>query len=533
MKTLAPIKRSLRILIPGLLIALALPCFFEPLQSQKRPQRIRLQLKWKHQFQFAGYYAALKNGYYKEAGLDVEIREARPGQEPMDEVLKGRADFGIGTTDVLLLRARREPVVALAVIFQHSPLALLARADRGIDSLHDLAGKRIMIEPHSAEIFAYLQEEGISSRHFELLEHTFTIDDLLQKKADAMSVYVTDEPYALRQAGLPYRIFTPRSAGIDFYGDNLFTTEEQIARYPGRVRDFLKASLKGWEYARKNPEEIVQLIYNEYSQRHSLEHLRFEARQTLSLMPELVEIGHMNPGRWQRIVEVYTQQNMLPADFDLNGFLYRTDQAPDLTWLFILFAAVSALALIAAGVATHVIRLNRALILSHQKLEHMAHHDALTGLPNRVLFFSRLNKAIAEPETEQLVLLDLDLDEFKPVNDTFGHLVGDRALQAVAHRFRASLQSRWPDALLARTGGDEFSLVARVQDPVEAAQMAQSLLDAVSTPISIREHSCQLGASIGIALHRAGETLEDFLRRADSAMYRSKARGKSCYSFAD
>lgn len=83
--------------------------------------------------------------------------------------------------------------------------------------------------------------------------------------------------------------------GIDFYGDNLFTTEAMLARHPGR-KLFREASLIGWKYAMAHEEEIIRLIYNKYSQRHSVEHLRFEAEQMKRLMPDIVEIGHMYPG---------------------------------------------------------------------------------------------------------------------------------------------------------------------------------------------------------------------------------------------
>jgi two-component system sensor histidine kinase/response regulator len=116
---------------------------------------VTLQLKWTHQFQFAGYYAALEKGYYRDAGLDVTIVPAKPDSEPMQEVLDGKAEFGVGTTDVVLLRDQGKPVVVLAVIFQHSPLVLIARKNAGIESIHDLKGKRVMIEPHSAELLAY------------------------------------------------------------------------------------------------------------------------------------------------------------------------------------------------------------------------------------------------------------------------------------------------------------------------------------------------------------------------------------------
>lgn len=116
------------------------------------PERVVLQLKWRHQFQFAGYYAAVANGYSHEAGFEMELREAVPERDPVEEVLAGRANFGVGTSELVFLRAQGKPVVVRAAIFQHSPLELLARAEGGVGSLHDLHDKLLMMEPQSAEL---------------------------------------------------------------------------------------------------------------------------------------------------------------------------------------------------------------------------------------------------------------------------------------------------------------------------------------------------------------------------------------------
>jgi len=288
-------------------------------QSTRTLTPVTLQLKWKHQFQFAGYYAALERGYYEEVGLDVTIVQAEPGIDPVYNVLEGRADFGVGTSELMLLHARGEPVVVLAVIFQHSPLVLLTLEDSDIQSLHDLVGKRVMIEPMSAELFAYFALENIPVDRLEIQDHTFSANALLRGETDAISAYVTDEPFELREAGRRYHVYSPRAAGIDFYGDNLFTTRRMLREHPERVRAFREASLRGWEYAMQHPEELARLIHDEISQRHSLDHLRFEAMQMERLLlPDLVEIGYMHEGRWRHIAEVYTREGMMPDDYSMD-----------------------------------------------------------------------------------------------------------------------------------------------------------------------------------------------------------------------
>jgi signal transduction histidine kinase len=321
-----------------------------------------LQLKWQHQFQFAGYYAAVAQGYYRAAGLDVTLQEAVPGKDPSQAVLNGEADFGVGTSDLILLRDKGQPVVVLAAIFQHSPLVLLADRRAGVGDLQDLYNKPVMIEPLSAELFAYFKDEGIDPAKLHILPHTFDVRDLIERRVAAMSGYSTDEVFQLKASGIDFMTFTPRAGGIDFYGDNLFTTEAQIRRHPDRVRKFLAASLKGWDYALAHQAEIVDLILKDYSRRKSREQLLFEAESTAQLMhPGLIETGHMNPGRWRHIADVYGEFGMASRNLSLAGFLYDPDPKPDLRWIYWTIGDLALLALLSLGWALPLFRFNRQL----------------------------------------------------------------------------------------------------------------------------------------------------------------------------
>lgn len=315
------------------------------------PDSVTLQLKWRHQFQFAGYYAAIAQGYYQEAGLHVILEESSGDQSSVSKVLNGDAEFGIAMSDLAVARSQGKPVIALAAIYQHSPLSILIPRDRGISHVHDLVGKRLMLEDHSTEIEAYFEFEGIDLGQVQTLPHTYQTQDLIDGKIDAMSAYATDEPFMLKNRGIDYLLFSPRSGGIDFYGDILFTSEEQIKRYPQRVRLFLNATRRGWEYALKNHQEIIELILSQYSERHSEAHLEYEYQMSQRLIRnDLVEIGYMNPGRWRHIVETYQQFGLISSGFDVNEFIYTVENRPDLlkyTWalrislivLFVLFLA--------------------------------------------------------------------------------------------------------------------------------------------------------------------------------------------------
>jgi len=345
MKTLVKMMRLRLFLLICLLVAITARADDEPLEV------VNLQLKWLHQFQFAGYYAAKEKGFYRDVGLDVNIIEAVPSIDPIQQVVSGHAEYGVGTSELLLNRYRGEPVVVLGVIFQHSPLSLITLQSSGLDHVHKLVKRRVMVEPNSAELLAYFYKEGFTEKAFDLQSHSFDVNDLLSGATDAMSVYVTDELYLLDKQNIAYYQYSPRLASIDFYGDNFFTLEQELKNHPERVDRFIAATLRGWRYAMQFPEEIIQLIYQHYSQRHSIDHLRYEAQKMRELMrPELIAPGYMHIGRWQHIAQTYHELNQLPEGFDVQSMLYFPNSEDDLqrlkTGLYYTGASLSILMLI-------------------------------------------------------------------------------------------------------------------------------------------------------------------------------------------
>jgi diguanylate cyclase (GGDEF)-like protein len=165
------------------------------------------------------------------------------------------------------------------------------------------------------------------------------------------------------------------------------------------------------------------------------------------------------------------------------------------------------------------------------KMAYMAHHDALTDLPNRVLFREKLEAAADEAQPSNcMAVFCLDLDNFKGVNDTLGHPVGDLLLKAVADRLSEALPE-W--ATVARLSGDEFAIVEpRIGNPDAAAQLAQKLIGVVAEPFDIDGHQLVIGTSIGIAIAPTdGTTSDQLLKNADMALYRAKGDGRGTHRF--
>ena len=165
------------------------------------------------------------------------------------------------------------------------------------------------------------------------------------------------------------------------------------------------------------------------------------------------------------------------------------------------------------------------------KISHMARHDALTNLPNRVLFREHMEESLGRlRRDESLAVLCLDLDRFKHVNDTLGHPVGDDLLQAVAVRLLGCVRE---SDVVARLGGDEFAVVQiGCNQPAEAAQLAARIIDVLSAPYDLKNHHVVVGASIGVAVTPTdGSDPDQLLKSADLALYRAKADGRGTYRF--
>jgi two-component system sensor histidine kinase EvgS len=294
---------------------------------------VTIQLRWSHQFQFAGYYAAVEKGFYKAEGLDVFLEPSLPGQDPVVPVLEGRAQYGVGEAGILKLRADGRPLVLLAQIFQHSPNILMTRRESNIYSPYELKGKNVRLNSGPAgsaavramilETLGGLDQVTIIPRHYDGEEFT-------DGKADAVAGYLSNEPYRMKQAGLSINIIDPRSYGIDLYGDNLFTTEAEIAAHPERAAKVRRATLKGWAYALKNKEEIIDLILARYNSALDSEQLRFEAKVVdQMILADLIPIGDIYPQRYKRTAEIFHRLGMIPSPSVPEGFLYK--QKPDPT----------------------------------------------------------------------------------------------------------------------------------------------------------------------------------------------------------
>ncbi|MCB4809731.1 EAL domain-containing protein [Methylovorus menthalis] len=641
--------------------------------------KVNLQLKWHHQFQFAGYYAAQAKGFYKDAGLDVNIIEGGPGKPALDAVLNGTVQYGISDADLLLAHMHGKPIVAMAAIFQHSPFIIVSREDSNIRRLADLMGKSVMMKHDlsAVQFDAMMLKAGLDPANVHFVTHTGQLDDLINGKVDAIAAYSTNEPYRLRARGVEPAIISTTDYDVDFYGDTLFTSRSEVDSHPDRADAFLKATLKGWRYAFDNPEEIADLILRLPGVKQSgatRDSLLAEAKSMRPLvMPDIVDMGHMNTERWSHIAQLLTRLKLAPDNYQPRKFIYHYSTTPNslnTRWIAFGIAALllcvmlvilwnvqmrrqvrmrtealhaeiarreqteaylkissrmarvgswvlslpekniywseevldihecppdfvptmeSALAfypeewrsrivqaleeciqhgasfdeelpiltckdkllwvrIIGQSVVDqhgNITRLEGAIQdisaqkVAESRIQHLAFYDSLTSLPNRQLFIDRLEHTLAYSArtSKSGAVLFIDLDNFKTLNDTMGHDLGDMLLQQVAMRIAGCLRE---SDTVARFGGDEFVVLLHElsgnhqEAAAQARLVSEKILISFAHPFQFSGYEHHTSASIGVTLFdQQPTTVDEILKRADLAMYQSKAAGRNVIRFFD
>ncbi|MFA6197268.1 MAG: ABC transporter substrate-binding protein [Sulfurimonas sp.] len=289
---------------------------------------ITLQLQWKHQFEFAGFYAAQEKGFYKDVGLDVKFVEFNETTNITEEVLNGHAQYGLTYSSIIAEYMSAKPIVLVANFFKQSPLVLVAQ--KNIHTPNDLKGKKVMGISESIDnstLLTMLDKFNVSVKDIINIPTSFNIDDFINKKVDAMSIFTTNELYYLEKSGIEYTIFDPVLYGAKYYDVNLFTSKNEVQNHPLRVQMFKEASIKGWKYALEHKDEVIDLILKKYNtQNKSKEALKFEAMQIEKIMlPNVYEIGSIDLDRVKIIADNFVQSGFIENSKNKNLELFIYD----------------------------------------------------------------------------------------------------------------------------------------------------------------------------------------------------------------
>lgn len=298
--------------------------------SGDKLEKVSVQMSWKFQFEYAGFIAAKEKGFYREAGLDVELREYQHGVDTVADVLNQRATYGLYNTSIVVENGHVKPIVMLGTYFQRSPLIFVAR--KGIRNPAAMVGKTIM---GTKDEFKYstlgllLNHFGVTTKNARFVDHTFNVDDFMRGKVDVMSVFRSNELYYLDKAGVEYEIIDPAEYGFVMSAVNLFTSPSEALGHTERTQRFIDATNRGWDYALEHPDEIIDILLRKYTTSKSKEALEYEADVTKKLLlTDFYKVGEVNPELTVRAFKQLSQAGMIKPDQKLGQFMFTEIAAP-------------------------------------------------------------------------------------------------------------------------------------------------------------------------------------------------------------
>jgi NitT/TauT family transport system substrate-binding protein len=313
----------------------------EETQPAQEMDQVTLQLKWVTQAQFAGYYAALEQGYYEDEGLDVTIKPGGPDIVPEQVVLGGQAEFGIDWLDNLLAtRDQGGKIVNIAQVFARSGMTEVAFKESGIDSIADLKGKKVgvWLGGNEHKLFAALTKNGIDpKKDAKIVAQPFDMNLLLNKEVDAAAAMTYNELAQVLEQENPetgelykltdLNVIKMSEVGTGALEDGVFVTEEWLADEKNQdiATRFLKASFRGWIFCRDNQQECLDYVLDS-GPTLGEGHQRWQLNEINALIwPNELGIGVMNPDDFQTTAQIAKQYKIIkkPATDDA----YTTEYA--------------------------------------------------------------------------------------------------------------------------------------------------------------------------------------------------------------
>ena len=278
-------------------------------------------LKWYHQSQFAGFYVAQEKNFYKKENLDVEIFEGGPDKKPLENVFDGSADFGITSPEELLTaREENKDIVAIAAVFRKSAVVFLSKKNSKILTPFDFPGKTIaaksIVKGGGASEFeiqlkSMLKNLDIKESSVNLTNYDHSYKNFYNGNADITPAYITAGLVKIKSRGITPNIIWPGDYKIRFYSDIIITNRTVIKKDPELVFKFLKASLKGWQFATEDIEETLDII------------LKYSKIKDRKLQKDMLEasfplvytgsdyIGYMSDKIWKEMHDILLEQQIL------------------------------------------------------------------------------------------------------------------------------------------------------------------------------------------------------------------------------
>ena len=287
------------------------------------PDQITVQLAWAHEALFGGFYAADQRGYYAEEDLEVTfLPRPGPGSDTIAPVLDGTADFGLDYgAGLVISRAQDRPTVAIATIYRRHPLVFITLAESGLSRPQDLPGHtiRTLVPGGSASAFeAMMTRLGLDPESVREVDVGYDLSPFFAGELDIWPGFLNYDVLIAREQGYEVNLILPEDYGVHLYGYTLFASEQLIKENPDLVLRFLRATLRGWQWAIENPEEAGPLALKYDSTLDAaLQAAIMEASVPLVYTGE-DDIGWMRAEGWEGMYDVLLEQGLLAEPFDVH-----------------------------------------------------------------------------------------------------------------------------------------------------------------------------------------------------------------------
>lgn len=291
--------------------------------------KVKLLLNWFPEAEHGGFYAAQVHGYFRDAGLDVEIVPGGPGVPVVQQVARKQVEFAIANADPICFgRAEQAPVVALMAPLQTSPRCIMVHEKSGIKKFEDIHDMTVAMSNTSAFSHFLSKKFSFKTKNVQIVPYPGSVATFLQKDDFAQQGYVFSEPYLAKQQGGDPHVLLVSDEGFNPYTSCLITHDDTVKQDPALARKVVQASLKGWQQYLSDPTKTNELIHS-LNKEMSLDALAFGVEKLKPLVDDTVTkaqgIGHMGLERWQTLVDQLVEIGQLAPDKVKTSDLFTTE----------------------------------------------------------------------------------------------------------------------------------------------------------------------------------------------------------------
>lgn len=290
-------------------------------------RKVKLLLNWFPEAEHGGFYAAQVHGYYRDAGLDVDIIPGGPNVPVVQQVATKQVEFAIANADPICFgRAEQAPVVALMAPLQTSPRCIMVHEKSGIKKFEDIHDMTVAMSSTSA--FSHFLQKKFPFKNVQFVPYPGNVAQFLQKPDFAQQGYVFSEPYLAKQQGGDPHVLLVSDEGFNPYTSCLFTHDDIVKKDPELARKVVQASIKGWQQYLAEPTKTNELIHS-LNKEMSLDALAFGVEKLKPLVEDTVTkaqgLGHMGLERWQTLVDQLVEIGQLAPDKVKTSDLFTTE----------------------------------------------------------------------------------------------------------------------------------------------------------------------------------------------------------------